>query len=1233
MAGLGLYDAFKDYIQQQLKIRRAVLSNPRSLTVTNETSESESNVATRYTFDSSNDFQTTSRLGPEQFFAYTTEKRCTIRMASGVDIEESAKNGFLRDYEEYQIGQGLAARFVLEGGVKSTIYNNWTRKELSDVETEKQVEENLANNPKRAGSGDIIFEQDIANVTIDERSETNGQNINLRGGFGSGGAYGDKITRSDANDGYGIVPMPGIKSAKINTVSKEGALREATVDFFCHNRAQLEVLEALYMRPGYVVLLEWGWDPYIGNDVNIENNEFTSLDLFFDPNSDFDILSKKIIQNKKDSSGNYDGFIGYIKNFSYKVREDGGYDCTTELISNNELLESFKAGKRITYNTNSDPTVEDNFLYYLRSIQKNLQKAGDEYYLEFKNTEAEKKLQKEEQFNARQKLRASRSAPNTIAEGNLVYSDAFITQTTNITTDVNKESSAVENKVRELNVIEADYLKGFSEIIDLIKKIKKGNITDLPEKLYDDNSGRGFQAFLNGTLLKQVVQYDEGEEVSGFESHIYVRWDLLTQIMNHLIVDQYKTNKPLAEFTYLNPYAPTTFDLDNIDNKRSLLPDETSFYLSYSAPNNIEKADPILSLKDNNGDLYIEGGLQKTKTRGTGITAQSSDNTYHPLLGNSYDYNICLLPHMSLFDSLFIDNKVFNDPNVADKNPTKESSPVTGSLLTSFEETGAPRESIGLVYFNLEYLISEYSNMRLKSTKSEDEEGTVYTRFRKDFSMLKYLQTIWGSVNNSTGDYYKFDVTTEHERPHILRVIEKNFNRKFNENEVFEFRPQGLESVTRNFMFNSSITNDMASVISIAAQAPKEEQSLEALSFKAFHKNIKSRFTTLELTEKDRRETVAEAASVLTQDVKTYNNLVKKLDLYLKRLGSSNFTSEYIYNEKGEREKKKIISPKTAIMYAQEIEELRISILNRYPLSDLDRAGLYRPNTTHNRSEVIPLEISLQLDGISGLVPYNVFKIHEDKLPYDYGRGDIAFIVKNESQSITVEGDWVTEITGQLVLLNINPNNDGENIIEEVNEEIQEAPNESDILDENEEQQNIKIRFPQNELEISQAGIDSILEEEQFRANAYDDFAPNTALTSETNIIGTLTVGYGTTNSAGVYQARYNTEITNTTTITEPQARELVLDYVNNRKSYLNTYSPGVEFTQGEFDAMMSFLYNTGNGYHSVNGGKPSTIMKMLNAGDYEGASTQFERWNKSKGKVLPGLVRRRKKEKELFLS
>jgi hypothetical protein len=76
--------------------------------------------------------------------------------------------------------------------------------------------------------------------------------------------YNNKLDyRSNPQDGFGMVPPPGITDATIDTKSEDGSLRYATVNFVCHNRRQLEVLEALYMRPGYPILLEWGWDPYI----------------------------------------------------------------------------------------------------------------------------------------------------------------------------------------------------------------------------------------------------------------------------------------------------------------------------------------------------------------------------------------------------------------------------------------------------------------------------------------------------------------------------------------------------------------------------------------------------------------------------------------------------------------------------------------------------------------------------------------------------------------------------------------------------------------------------------------------------------------------------------------------------------------------------------------------------------------------------------------------------------
>lgn len=67
--------------------------------------------------------------------------------------------------------------------------------------------------------------------------------------------------------------------------------------------------------------------------------------------------------------------------------------------------------------------------------------------------------------------------------------------------------------------------------------------------------------------------------------------------------------------------------------------------------------------------------------------------------------------------------------------------------------------------------------------------------------------------------------------------------------------------------------------------------------------------------------------------------------------------------------------------------------------------------------------------------------------------------------------------------------------------------------------------------------------------------------------------------------------------------------------------------TQNQFDALVSFTYNVGSGNF-----KSSTLLKLLNAGNYKGAADQFVRWNKQAGKELPGLTKRRLMEKDLFL-
>ena len=68
--------------------------------------------------------------------------------------------------------------------------------------------------------------------------------------------------------------------------------------------------------------------------------------------------------------------------------------------------------------------------------------------------------------------------------------------------------------------------------------------------------------------------------------------------------------------------------------------------------------------------------------------------------------------------------------------------------------------------------------------------------------------------------------------------------------------------------------------------------------------------------------------------------------------------------------------------------------------------------------------------------------------------------------------------------------------------------------------------------------------------------------------------------------------------------------------------------TQNMFDALVSLTYNIG-----ASGFKRSSVLRLLKQGDKENASNAFLLWNKSGGKVLKGLIRRREKERKLFLS
>lgn len=94
--------------------------------------------------------------------------------------------------------------------------------------------------------------------------------------------------------------------------------------------------------------------------------------------------------------------------------------------------------------------------------------------------------------------------------------------------------------------------------------------------------------------------------------------------------------------------------------------------------------------------------------------------------------------------------------------------------------------------------------------------------------------------------------------------------------------------------------------------------------------------------------------------------------------------------------------------------------------------------------------------------------------------------------------------------------------------------------------------------------------------------------------------------------------------ITETQADEYLRHDVARFEKAVSRLLP--KTTPEQFDALVSFAYNVGEGAL-----EQSTLRRLHNAGDYDGAAAQFARWNKAAGRVLNGLVKRRAAEAALY--
>jgi hypothetical protein len=256
-----------------------------------------------------------STIYDNDIISYTTSKDSFIRLTSAVDIDQSVIDK-LPNTPNNLIGNKLAENYVLFGGA-----NN-----VSD-----------SSKPK----GGIV------------KTYTDSILANASYGF-------------DSTAEYGLTPLPGVTSFNIKP-KNNGSIVEGEIKIKCYNIQQFNHIEALYLRLGYTLLLEWGHTVYFTNQGALESDITSGINVYKDflkvkcgeESDPQTYILDQIKQAREDSAGNYDAMLGRVLNYDWSVNPQGEYDITVKVLSPGSVIESLSISVALPQAINGKDTSDE----------------------------------------------------------------------------------------------------------------------------------------------------------------------------------------------------------------------------------------------------------------------------------------------------------------------------------------------------------------------------------------------------------------------------------------------------------------------------------------------------------------------------------------------------------------------------------------------------------------------------------------------------------------------------------------------------------------------------------------------------------------------------------------------------------------------------------------------------------------------------------------------------------
>lgn len=768
---------------------------------------------------------------------------------------------------------------------------------LSDNSSGRQVAQRLLNDPTLVGDElakrNILFnltEKDLSQVVATGNSFTDGNAI--AGAPIKSRGLAD-LPGYELTDFYGIRPLPGITSMNLRTHNTFGSLRTATVNFVCWTVEQLEVLEVLYMRPGYTTLLEWGHSKYLyreGDTTKVEPVNTYAID-FFGNNKKRSTITELISQQKKQYRYNYDGMYGVVKNFSWSLRPDGGYDCRIDIVSTGEIIESLKINTSVT----------DVAIKRIDDLAKETPKPGAEI-------SQDEKQQKQEELKKKFPLLNDSNS-----------NQAFIAKQYG-------QTSAVQDQAATPTVAPGVASGTSNTVIQAIEESEK--------KVPPASTLEGYKSLLHYILLVGLRGRIRSDVSAFNQSTGYFRLDLEDYVIKEALITRDVSGIDLEYKEALYAVFDTATKSDSTQEDNEL----TTFY-------------------------YIKLGLLLEIINTVILTSGIEDEPFFRL-----ETNRTLFKYKTIDDHVSIDPAICILPDTADRY-------VTSTAKKTYQE------NILEIFVGIEHVTS------ILSGYIEGEgEINLYTFLEQ---LLKDMKIATGGLNDFQLQYFEDSAK--------FAIIDRNVLTQFAE-QISEIDVIGKNSVVRNFNLTSKLSPRLGSMVAISAQASPYSTGIEATGLAFFNKGLEDRII------KERND--SQAATVKAQlAAQNQADAVAEKIIELQKLAQVQYVILQVYG-------KELVNGVPYYTYDQPMVSSAKSQYTSYIPYLLGQKN----NPAY--SFIIPFELELTLEGISGFRIMESFRINKQILPYTYKgtqTNDIAFLITGLEHQINAQA-WTTTVKAQVYI-------------------------------------------------------------------------------------------------------------------------------------------------------------------------------------------------------------------------